>query len=179
MSASSNDEAWGDWHVMDGDLGTAAYSDDMLHRYWLRIPLTIGGGGVISFVGLNPSTATHDTPDPTVKRCMKRAKGMGYSTMYMLNLFSYRATDPKAMKAHKWPTTAWTDQLMLSPLSGSKMVVLCWGNHGAHQRRSDQFLARHRSKLMGKSFSFKITKQGQPGHPLYLPSNQPLTRHPI
>src|SRR6185436_5707784 len=51
----------------------------------------------IAFVGLNPSTADCWNDDPTVRRCVGFAKAWGYCDFYMLNLFAYRATDPKAM----------------------------------------------------------------------------------
>ena len=45
-------------------------------------------------VGLNPSTANEQTPDPTIRKVMGFAEGNGYDSFVMLNLYPQRATDP-------------------------------------------------------------------------------------
>ena len=64
-----------------------------LHRSWM------GNGGVVNFIMLNPSTADEVTDDATVRRCVGFAKRWGYCGLVVTNLFAYRATDPKVLKA--------------------------------------------------------------------------------
>ena len=54
----------------------AIYSDCERYRYTLRREWGGGSGGV-TFVMLNPSTATEVQNDPTVERCERRARAMG------------------------------------------------------------------------------------------------------
>jgi hypothetical protein len=50
-------------------------------------------------VGLNPSTADETHDDRTVRRCMGFAGDWGFDALCVTNLFAFRATDPRAMKA--------------------------------------------------------------------------------
>ncbi len=54
-------------------------------------------------IGLNPSTADERQDDPTIRRCINLAKREGCGSYVMLNLFAFRARDPKVMKAHAEP----------------------------------------------------------------------------
>jgi hypothetical protein len=50
---------------------------------------------MICFIGLNPSTADAEVNDPTIRRCIGFAHDWGFGGLLMLNLFAFRATDPK------------------------------------------------------------------------------------
>src|SRR5438309_1547537 len=55
------------------------------------------------FIMLNPSTADAKVDDRTIKRCMAYARAWGYGKLYVGNLFAFRATKPKNMKAASDP----------------------------------------------------------------------------
>ena len=125
-------------------------------------------GNTIMFIGLNPSTADETINDPTIRRLIDFSKQWGFTRMLMTNLFAYRATDPNEMKAQGEPVGVKNDKHLLDCAGQSQLIVACWGNHGAHQNRSQhvrQLLAAHR--LM----HFKLTQANEPIHPLYLPAN--------
>jgi hypothetical protein len=83
-------------------ISDAVFSEDRFYRYLLR-RIWDSDKPMIAFIGLNPSTADEINNDPTITRCITRAHDSGYGGIYMLNLFAFRATDPKVMKAFPRP----------------------------------------------------------------------------
>ena len=68
----------------------------------------------IAFVMLNPSTADGEIDDPTIRRCIGFARDLGYGRLHVVNLFTYRATDPRevwpsllARPSRRWRSTRW------------------------------------------------------------------------
>lgn len=119
----------------------------------------------VAFIGLNPSTADETADDPTVRRCINYAKGWGFGALRMLNIFAFRATDPKVMKAEHYPVGPSNDLHIESVAREVSMIVCAWGGHGGHRCRDLDVI-----KLLS-GFDLKclsITKGGRPGHPLYL-----------
>ena len=124
----------------------------------------------VAFIGLNPSTATEIQNDPTVTRCMNYAARWGYGGMHMLNIFGYRATDPKIMKAVKEPVGAGNDFWIKVKAQEAAMALACWGTHGEHQERGKKVL-----ELVDNLKCLGVTKHGHPRHPLYMRSDvQPV-----
>ena len=157
---------------------TALFSDDLVHRYFLkRIWKT--PGDIVAFIGLNPSTADEEKNDPTVARCIGYAKRWGFGGMYMLNIFAYRSTDPKMLRKIEDPVGPLNDHYIICTIRLTDMVVACWGNHGQYMGRGEQVIdiLEHIQSIPNVKIPimcFKITKNGQPFHPLYLKKNQPL-----
>ncbi len=120
---------------------------------------------VMAFIGLNPSTADEVEDDPTITRCINYAKKWGYGGLFMLNIFAYRATDPKDMKAAPDPVGVDNDAYILRVADKAGLIVAAWGNHGGYLERGRevcQLLADRKIHCLG------ITKAGMPKHPLYL-----------
>jgi hypothetical protein len=116
------------------------------------------------FVGLNPSTADEVDNDPTVTRCINYAQNWGYGGLIMSNLFAWRDTDPRAMKAAQEPIGPENDTWLARLAAEAGLVVAAWGVDGRHRGRGDQ-VAR---LLAGQLHYLKLTKDGHPSHPLYL-----------
>ncbi|MDG1677684.1 MAG: DUF1643 domain-containing protein, partial [Tateyamaria sp.] len=76
---------------------TATYSECEKYRYSLT-RIWNGSGKRVNFIMLNPSTATELQNDPTVERCERRARTLGYGSFAVTNIFAWRDTDPRAMK---------------------------------------------------------------------------------
>lgn len=123
----------------------------------------------VAFIGLNPSTADEENDDPTVRRCIRFAQKWGYGGMYMLNIFAFRATDPKVMKAAKYPIGEENDYYLKIYHDKSVLTVACWGIHGAFMSRGKQV-----SQTLHGIKCFGIVKNGEPKHPLYLRSDSEL-----
>jgi len=83
---------------------------------------------MVAFIGLNPSTADAVKNDTTISKCIGFAQRWGYGGIYMLNLYAFRATDPKVMCAAADP---WGDKNLESfgyYRSRVGLVVACWGS---------------------------------------------------
>lgn len=130
-----------------------------------------GGEGYVMFIGLNPSTADETKDDPTIRRCVAFARDWGYSGLCMTNLFAYRATQPADMLRAEDPIGPANDFYLVTLAANASVVVAAWGNHGTHLRRD---AAVH--KLINGMSCLATTKDGNPGHPLYLPKT--LTPQP-
>lgn len=117
------------------------------------------------FIGLNPSTADEVEDDPTIRRCIRYAYDWGYGGVHMLNIFAFRATDPRDMKAAADPVGNYNDTYLLNyatrPNTG--VVVAAWGAHGTFMDREKTV-----KELIQPLHCLSITKDGHPGHPLYL-----------
>jgi hypothetical protein len=145
----------------------AGFSPDEKHRYFLSIKWDASKASVC-FIGLNPSTATEMIDDPTIRRCKGFAKSWGYGGIVMKNIFAFRATDPKDMKAAADPVGKLNTTEFLKGRSVGQFVIGAWGNHGNFQDRSkivaEGFLEYPKKEL----HALKVTQSGEPSHPLYL-----------
>lgn len=144
----------------------AVYSDCESYRYLLAREWQPAAGRVL-FVMLNPSTATEFQNDPTVERCERRARALGFGAFRVVNIFAYRATDPKVMRAVEDPVGAGNDAAIVESLDWADQVVCAWGGHGAYLGRGRLVAQLLRSK--GKAlFHLGLTRDGEPKHPLYI-----------
>ena len=130
----------------------------VLWREW------IGGDGYAMFVGLNPSTADETLDDPTIRRCIGFAKAWGYAGVCMTNLFAYRATKPEDMKAAADPVGSENDAHLLALGGEAGVIVAAGGANGTHKGRDAEVC-----RLLPTLHHLALTKDGHPGHPLYLP----------
>ncbi|MEM8850387.1 MAG: DUF1643 domain-containing protein [Pseudomonadota bacterium] len=145
----------------------AVYSDCELYRYDLMRSWDKAGTR-INFVMLNPSTATELANDPTVERCERRARALGHGAFRVTNIFAYRATDPKDMRAHPDPVGgAANDAAITEAAHWADAVVCAWGTHGAHLGRGPAVAALLRATGQPLT-TLGLSKAGHPKHPLYI-----------
>ncbi len=154
-------------HHLKGDAeSVAVYSDCEAYRYLLTREWS-GVGGRALFIMLNPSTATEVQNDPTVERCERRARALGFGAFRVTNIFAYRATDPKVMRAAADPVGPENDVAILDSLGWADTIVCAWGAHGAHLDRGRAVEAMLRGS--GRALHhLGLTKTGAPKHPLYI-----------
>lgn len=147
----------------------AVYSDCERYRYLLTRVWAPGPRAL--FVMLNPSTATEVQNDPTVERCERRARALGFGAFRVTNIFAFRATDPKVMRAEPDPIGPDNDAAIRDSVPWADAVVCAWGNHGLHMDRGRQVEAMLRDT--GATLThLGLTGQGQPRHPLYVGYDQ-------
>lgn len=143
----------------------AVYSDCEQYRYTLT--RTWAAGSRALFVMLNPSTATEIQNDPTVERCERRARTLGHGAFRVANIFAFRATDPRVMRAVADPVGPDNDTAILDSVDWADVILCAWGNHGLHLDRGEQ-VARLLRQTGAPLYHLGLTGQGQPGHPLYI-----------
>ncbi len=145
---------------------TATYSDDELYRYQLT-RIWEPAGRRVSFVMLNPSTATERQNDPTVERCERRARALGFGGFRVTNIFAWRATDPRDMRAAADPVGPENDAAISEAALWADQVICAWGTHGAYLGRGAAVEALLRAS--GRPlFHLGLSKAGHPKHPLYI-----------
>ncbi|PIE12453.1 MAG: hypothetical protein CSA70_09900 [Rhodobacterales bacterium] len=153
-------------HVKGDAPSTACYSDCERYRYALTREWEPEAGRVM-FVMLNPSKATEVQNDPTVERCERRARALGFGAFRVTNIFAWRETDPKKMRAASDPVGPENDAALLDGCKWADQVIAGWGAHGAHLDRGkvvEQVLRTSGHPV----YHLGLTKAGHPRHPLYI-----------
>jgi hypothetical protein len=116
---------------------------------------------------LNPSTATELQNDPTVERCERRARALGFGAFRVTNIFAWRDTDPRAMRRATDPIGPANNAAILESCDWADQIICAWGSHGDHMGRG-QDMAVILKATYPKLYHLGITKSGQPKHPLYI-----------
>lgn len=131
------------------------------------------------FIMLNPSTADASEDDPTIRRCVGFSRAWGLGALVVVNLYAYRATDPKAL----WRAARRLDIVgpendyhIKQAVEGKPTVIAAWGALPRERwARSSEvkklIVASATLSCLGK------TSCGNPRHPLYLKSD--LTPVPL
>lgn len=158
-------------------IGTAVYGEDngggeasayrySLTRTWSQVEVNKPPVHAAAlFVLLNPSTATAEKDDPTIRRCVGYAKRWGFGGVWIGNIFAFRATDPADMKRAEDPIGPRNDEYLWHLAASADLIVCGWGQHAGYQQRG-----RAVQRLL-RTFELKclkLTKYGEPCHPLYL-----------
>ena len=148
------------------------YIGDDEVRYVLGQP----GKNNLLVIGVNPSTATPDEPDPTIKKVKKIAEDNGYDGWIMVNLYPQRSTNPTGMKedSELVAENLWQIESICAKYN-IKEVWCAWGNV-IDVFGKDSFLHNSWEKiktlLKNKNVTFyyydTLTKDKNPRHPLYV-----------
>jgi hypothetical protein len=126
------------------------------------------------WVMLNPSTADATQDDPTIRRCVGFARDWGCGGIVVVNLFAFRATDPAALRTAPDPIGPDNDNHIRRAVTiGGATVVCAWGAHGTLLGRGRSVADLIRS-LGVVPQCLGTTRDGQPRHPLYVPSARAL-----
>ncbi|MFQ5437277.1 MAG: DUF1643 domain-containing protein [Paracoccaceae bacterium] len=152
-------------HLKGDAQSVAIYSKCERYRYSLTRVWDDKGLRAL-FVMLNPSTATEVQNDPTVERCERRARALGFGAFRVCNIFAWRATDPREMRAQADPVGSGNDRAIVEGCNWAHRIICAWGTHGAHLGRGpavERLLRASATEL----FHLGLTKAGHPRHPLY------------
>lgn len=116
---------------------------------------------------LNPSTADEMKNDPTVERCERRARANGFGAFCVVNIFAWRATDPRELLQAQDPIGPENDLAILEKAYWADQIIVAWGVYGEFRRRGATVL----ELLMSEGhalYHLGLTKAKHPRHPLYV-----------
>jgi hypothetical protein len=148
---------------------TYIYSAD--HRYRWQFERRWSEGRTITWIGLNPGTGANDVAQcPTMRRMVTVSRASGYGGLILVNLFGWRARDPKRLRDVADPVGEHNDMMlsMATAAATSDMTVACWGHHGRFGDRARYVLEE---VVEGDVYCLGVTKHGEPRHPLYVPAD--------
>lgn len=127
------------------------------------------GPGPMALIGMmNPSNADHLCMDPTVAKTARIFKRLGFGGQFIGNACAYRATDKMRLLAVADPVGPGNEAAILRMASLASLVVIAHGRlPGGLQRHADAMCSTLRA-AGHKLHVLALTKDGLPGHPLYL-----------
>lgn len=156
-------------------LPDAVISTCKRYRYFLQRRLS-DNSKIMTFAMINPSTADAKNDDRTIKRCKEFAIREECGVLQVVNLFAWRdpdrdvllkVSDPVGSENRKWIQEA------LNRHTPGSVMVCAWGDHKAIGDQDRVFLT-WLAELGVNPFALKITKNGYPGHPLYVSGDAAL-----
>ena len=144
-----------------------------------RFVLGEKGDNPLICVGVNPSTATPEKLDPTLRLVKGWANRLGYDGWIMLNLYPQRATNPNDLHVEYYNADIYFENLkqiesvLLGNMGGT--VWAAWGTLIGKRAYLPDALIYLNELFKGfgcKVISIgKLSNAGHPHHPLYLPAN--------
>ena len=132
----------------------------------------------LCWIMLNPSIASADRDDPTIRRCISFAKMWAFGGIVVVNLFGLVATYPVQLMRAKDPVGPHNDEAIEQAIAGRR-VVCAWGDvYASRIKFGDRvtsvmaLLERTRTNPL----CMGLTKSGHPRHPVRLGSNTTMKR---
>jgi hypothetical protein len=158
---------------------TATFSRCGVYRYrltrtWDTSPAS---GPRVLWLMLNPSTADAMKLDPTIRRCAGYSMAWGFGSLEVVNLFAFRATDPRDMERDLLPIgerdehdQEVNDRQIIAAADSARLIVCGWGAHRMVAKRAKEVVGL----LVGRGHRLAClawSKERHPVHPLYQPKN--------
>jgi hypothetical protein len=156
------------------DAGATFGDPNYRYRLWREYEHGAQKAEQMTFVMLNPSTATAETDDATIRRCLDFALRRDYCRIEVVNLFAWRSTNPNVLAGLPYPIGAENDRYILDSALRASVVVCAWGSGGALQNRGSAVRRMLRRQNGIALHHFGLTKEGHPRHPLYLKNDTTL-----
>lgn len=140
------------------------------YRYWLMRRWELGP--MLYFCMFNPSTADADKDDHTIRKCIGFAKHNGFAAIGVVNLFAYRATDPREVILYGLEADGPNNDYWISSIPEESTVVAAWGS-APYDHNWMYYRVERVTKLLSKMNVVCVKKSGthpvwRPWHPLYV-----------
>lgn len=145
------------------------------YRYWLE--RRWGEGEQQVFVMLNPSIADASVDDPTIRRCIGFAKREGAGGIVVVNLFAYRATNPKDLGNRESIVGEDNESAIREALAMAvkdKRTVICAWGANKHAKKQAPKVKNIAKECGAELVCLGLTSNGSPRHPLYVAGNTSL-----
>jgi hypothetical protein len=149
-------------------LDSADYSSDGTYRWWYE--RRWGDGPRLCWVGLNPGTGDTDgKPRPTLRKVVTWATEWHLDAVLVVNLFAYRATNPKALRTVNVDVIGdRNDEILRWATSTAGKTLAAWGAGGRLAGRGATV-----THMLDDPICLGVTRYGEPRHPLYVPQATP------
>lgn len=157
----------------------ATFSPCERYRYALGREWDVDRAALV-VVALNPSTATHEASDPTLRKLCHYARRDGFGSLLLCNVFALRATDSREVRdallrredAAGPANDEVCNRLISNPLLAK--TVAAWG--APKWRVMRHAMHRRAGWVLRPWWCWGLTADGHPRHPLYLRNDAPLVR---
>lgn len=171
--------------VFSPPLAGATLSPCGKYRYvlWRKFQ---NSGKRILWICWNPSKADAVVDDASLRRMISLSKREGAAEIFVCNLFAYRATKPKDLRAAQEDFDdiygPLNERSIMDRFEDCDLCIVGWGNGGAMNgagRSMMTMLSNYNDKHISYNrtpiICFGVTKLGHPRHPLYVSNKTPLT----
>ncbi len=140
------------------------------YRYLLSREWEQTEKGTCLFVMLNPSTADASQDDATIRRCVFFASKFGCNRLEVVNLFAYRATNPKDLPVSRREARGPENVKHIEEaVRRASTIIIAWGAHDTRGEH-ESVLWVLRSTSRRSVWCLGLTKEGAPRHPCRLPN---------
>ena len=135
-------------------------------------------------IGVNPSAATPEKLDPTIRSVERIAKNNSYDGWIMINLYPQRSTDPNMLHQKLSINIHQQNLYIIESILRKYDIPEIWAAWGTLITKRD-FLVTCLSDIYELTLNKKwitfgpTTKNGHPHHPLYLNANTPKSSFDI
>lgn len=147
---------------------TAKFSNCQKYRYQLS-EIWDPTKPLVLWLLMNPSVACIEYSDPTLRRTGMFSRDWGYGGQLVGNILAYRSTNKMNLLKIDDPIGPRNNKMILEMSKKSKMIVLAYGQ----PPRKFKDRGKEVVKLLKDHPNIcylKLSKDGTPIHPLYLPS---------
>ena len=155
----------------------AVFSECQQYRYQLR-EIWDASKPLVLWVLMNPSVACTDHADPTLRKTGTFARAWGYGGQLVGNVHAYRATDKRRLLAVADPVGPTNDRLILEMAAEVTTIVLAYGQPPKALRARGAAVVALLRDHPGLCH-LRLSQDGTPVHPLYLPSTLRPTPHHV
>ncbi len=148
--------------------GTYRYT---LTRVWDPFALCV------LWVCLNPSKANASEDDPSARKVVGFSRRWGFGSATIVNLYAFRATDPRDLERAGRPIGPENDRHILAAFALADAIVCAWGQNEPKDSLRPVALRRLLSEAKRTADCLGRAKNGQPRHPLMLSYDTPRERY--
>lgn len=121
---------------------------------------------------MNPSMAGAHCFDPTVAKVWGIGRRLGFNRLLVGNAHAYRAKDQNRLLEIEDPIGPKNDEHLLAMAGAADFIIMAYGTPRAPKLRDRGPAVARMFIANGYSLhAFKLSKNGVPFHPLYLPNN--------
>lgn len=156
-------------------LRSAVISDCSRFRFSLKRTWGASADGrLVVWLMLNPSTADHQSDDPTVKRCIQFSNAWGFDGLEIINLYPFRASRPADLWAwlngpmHSGDRQALIDNLKYIEAAASRaeMRVAAFGTDVLSRGMQSLLPQWDALRGAGEVYCLGLSPSGGPLHPM-------------